>query len=154
MVEISEKIFKELCQTAERYRSLLKTSPDAVTVTDLGGRITEVSKHTLELHGYGNENELLGRNAFELIAPENHARATENLRQTLTQGSVQNIEYVLLRKDGSRFLGELSASLVKDESGKPDSFIATTRDITARKRAEAELRASEQRYRLLAESAE
>lgn len=154
MIEIPDQAYKELSESAERYKSLVKTSPDAVTVTNLEGKVTEVSKQTLGLHGFIRESELVGKSALELIAPEDHEKALANLQKTLNEGSVKNLEYILLRKDGSRFIGELNASLIRDSSGKPNAFIATTRDVTWRKRAENDLRASEFMYRTLAESAQ
>jgi len=63
----------------------------------------------------------------------------ENMRKTLEQGSVRDIEYNLLRADGSEFPGELSASVLTDASANPVGFIAVTSDITARKWAEEEI---------------
>jgi diguanylate cyclase (GGDEF)-like protein len=62
-----------------------------------------------------------------------------NLQKTLQEGLVRNEEYTLLREDGTRFIGELSAALISDAHGKPKAFVATTRDITKRKRAEEKL---------------
>ena len=154
MVNVPDEVYINLYESAEMYRTLVETSPDAVTATDLEGRITVVSKRTLELHGYRDERELIGKSAFELIAPEDHERAMANLKKTLTEGSVQNIEYALLRRDSSRFIGELSASLIKNGSGDPKAFIATTRDISWRKKMEETLRESEELYRTLAEAAQ
>jgi PAS domain S-box-containing protein len=72
-----------------------------------------------------------------------------NMRRTLVRGSVKDIEYTLLRADGSEFHAELSTSLVKNASGNPTGFIAVTRDITDRKKVEDALRQSEERYRSL-----
>ncbi len=146
------KLEEETLRASEAtYRALVETSPDAVTATDLEGRITSVSRRTLELHGFGNSEELLGRSAFELIAPEDHERATKNLQRTLGEGTVRNVEYTLLRKDGTRFRGELSASLITDERREPRAFIAITRDITDRERTEKALSESEEKYKRLVE---
>jgi len=157
-LEAAEKASKKqveeaLLESEETYKTLVKTSPDAVTLTDLEGKITEVSQRTLELHGFNNAEELISRSAFELIAPEDHERAMKNLQKTLKEDFVRNIEYTLLRKDGTRFIGELSASLIKDAYGKPKAFIATTRDITEHKRAEETLRESEEEFKLAFETA-
>ncbi|MDY6966846.1 MAG: PAS domain S-box protein, partial [Halobacteriota archaeon] len=141
-----------LQESEERYKTLVRTSPEAITVSDLKGVITEVSEQTLELHGFGSPEELIGRNAFDLIASEDHERAMENLNKTLEGESVRNIEYTLLRGDGSSFIGELNAALVKDAYGRPKEFIATTRDITERKRVEEALKSSEEKYRQLFKS--
>jgi len=153
--EISSKkhVEEALRESEETYKILLKTSPDAVIVTDLEGKITHASQRTLELHGSESIEDLIGRSAFEFIAPEDHEKAMKNLKKTLKQGFVRNVEYTLLRKDGTRFIGELCASLIKDVNGKPIAFIATTRDITERKRAEEMLRKSEEEFKLAFETA-
>ena len=142
-----------LRESEERYRSLVETSLDAVTMTDLEGRIIYVSPQTLELHGFKSAEELSGRSAFDLIAPEDHERAMTNLQKTMKEGVVRKLEYVFLKKDGTRFIGELSAALIKDAYGKPKAFIATTMDITERKQVENKLRESEKRYYTLFENA-
>jgi PAS domain S-box-containing protein len=140
-------------ETEELYKALVTTTVDAVTVTDLQGNVTEVSERTLELHGFKRREDLVGRSCFELIAPEEHGRAIANMKKTLKEGTVRNLEYTFLRKDGSRFYAEMDAALVKDAEGNPRGFIATTRDITERKRAEKALRTSERRFRDIAENA-
>ena len=140
-----------LQQSEDRYKTLVKTAPDAVTTTDLEGNITEVSQRTLELHGCENVEEMLGKNSFELFAPEDYEKAMSNLRRTLEEGFVRGVQYNLVRKDGTRFIGELNASLIRDADGKPQAFIATTRDVTERVKAEESLQQYTERLRILRE---
>jgi len=156
-LEKSEKTLKQQTQTAlleisVKYATLVKTSPDAVTLSDLNGKIIDVSPRTLELHGFRSSKELIGRSAFNLIAPVDHKRAIKNLRKTLQENFVRDIEYILRKKDGSSFMGELSAALIRDVHGRPKAFLATTRDITERKKAEKALRENEEKYRTLTEN--
>jgi PAS domain S-box-containing protein len=129
-----------LRESEEMYRTLVATSPDAITVTDLSGRITNVSLRTLEMHGYDGAGELVGKSSLDLIGPEERGRAVENLQKVLREGSIQIAEYTLLRKDGTRFTGELSAALIRDADGRPRAFIGAMRDLTERKRLEEQLR--------------
>jgi len=147
-----KKTEESIKESEERYKTLVTTSPDAITATDLEGKITFVSPQTLRIHGFDNVKELLGKSAFDLIAPEDHKRAIENTEKTLKKGYVRDLEYKMLKKDGSRFKGELNASLIKDAQGNPKAFIATTRDVTQRKQAEEDLRKSEEKYRAIFES--
>jgi PAS domain S-box-containing protein len=140
-------LFEEQKGMQEIYKTLISTSPEAITATDLEGKITFVSPRALELHNTGNTHDLLGKSAFQLIVPQDREKARENLQNTLVEGSVKDLEYTFLRKDGSHFIGELNASVIKNSKGEPVGFIATTRDITDRKKAEEELRASEKRLR-------
>jgi len=129
-----------LRESEERYRSLIETSPDAITLTDLNTNIIMVNQQALALHGCDSAEDMVGRNALDFIAPEDRRRAVENARKALEAGSVRNIEYTLLRKDGTSFPGELSASCIVDSEGKPKAFIGVVRDITERKLAEETIR--------------
>ncbi|MGA1840947.1 MAG: PAS domain S-box protein [bacterium] len=119
-----------LKESEEMYKTLVKTSPDAVTITNLDGNITEVSQRTLELHGFSSPEEILGKNSFDLIAQEDHEKARKNVLKTLQNGYIRNQKYTLLKKDGTHFYGEINAALVSDISSKPKAFIGITRDIT------------------------
>jgi PAS domain S-box-containing protein/putative nucleotidyltransferase with HDIG domain len=153
--DITERKHAEeaLRESEERYKTLVQTSPDAVTVTDLEGNITYVSPRTLELHGFKNASELLGRSAFDLIDPADHEKAIKNIKKTLKVGTIRDVEYVLLKKDGTHFTGELNSALIKDAEGNPKMFIGTTRDITESIKAKEVIKESEERYRDLVEKA-
>ena len=153
--DISERKQAEdsLKESREMYRTLVETSPDAVTVTDIEGNITYVSHRTLQIHGYDSSEELIGKSAFVFIAPEDQEKAAKNMKKTLDRGLIRGLEYTMLRKDGTQFIGELNASLIKDVKGEPKAFIAITRDITERKKAEHELSESEKKFRSLVENA-
>ena len=131
-----------LKESEVRYKTLIRTSPDAITVMDLDGGITYVSDQTLQIHGYEKKEDLLGKSAFDLIAAEDRVKARLNVQQTIKQGLVTNVEYRFLHQDGSRFIGELNASIIRDSDDLPYMLITTTRDITEKKRAEEELRKS------------
>ena len=57
-----------------------------------------------------------------------------------------------MRKDGSTFWAEISATFLWSDNGKPVGIIGITRDITERKKAEAALRESEEKHRVLIET--
>lgn len=128
-----------LQESEVQYRTLVETSPDAITLTDLEGKILIANEQTLKIHGFNTVDEIKGVGAFTLVAPEDRNRALENLQKTLTNGSVSNIEYTLLRKDGSRFDAELSAALLRGADGEPRALIGITRDVTERKTVESRL---------------
>ncbi len=142
----------KLIENEQKLKNILESSPDAITVTDLDGRITECNQATLDLHGYDSEEELLGKNAFELIAPIDLERAKKNMITTLEKGNINNIKYKLLKKDGSEFDSELSAGVIKDPTGKIAALVANTKDITQRILMENALKESEKKYRTLVES--
>jgi PAS domain S-box-containing protein len=129
----------------EMYETLVRTTTDAVTVTDLQGTSPEASPRAAQLFGDGSPEELLGKSSFELIAPEDQTKALGNFKLTLKEGFIRLAEYTFLRKDGTRFVGEFDSAVVRDAGGSPKGFIATAKDVTERRRAEEALRRSEQR---------
>ena len=134
-----KKAEKALRESEETYRSLVLANPDAVTASDLEGIFTYVSDRTAEVHGFESAEELLGKSAFELIAPEDHEKAMNSLEKAFTESPVIGVEFTLLRKDGSRFPGEMSAAIIRDSEGQPKALVAITRDITERTLAEERL---------------
>jgi two-component system cell cycle sensor histidine kinase/response regulator CckA len=142
--EIAErKRTEEALRASEAlYRSLVETSPDAITLIDLDANLIMTNQQAALLHGFESVEEMLssGKNAFDLIAPNDRQRAMDNARKTLEMGSVRNIEYDLLREDGTTFPAETSASLIVDADGKPKAFIGQVRDITERRKLEEQLR--------------
>ena len=122
------------------FRTIVETSPDEITMSDLEGRIQKISQRTLEMHGFDKREEIIGKSALYLIAPEDHPRAIKNMQKTLKNGSIPNMEYTFLKKDGTTFPGELSSSVIQDKDGTPQGFIAVTRDITERKKSEEKIK--------------
>lgn len=153
--DISErkKTEETLKESRELYRTLVETSPDAVTMTDLEGNFTYVSQRTLQIHGYDDADELIGKNALPLFAPKEREKAVESLKKTIHEGALKNYECTLMRKDGTQFIGEISSSLIKDINGNPKAVIGITRDITERKKAEQKLSDSEKKFRSVVENA-
>jgi len=134
------------------YETLVNISPDAITVTNLEGRITYLSPQTLKLLVYDRAEELLGHNAFEFIAPEDHEKAKIALQQTFVDSGIHNFECTAVRKDGTRIILEENTVIIRDSMGNPKSFMAIARDITDRKKAEETVRESEKRINAMMNS--
>lgn len=152
--DISERKQAEnaLRESEERYRTLVEISPDAIVLTDLNANILMANQRAGEVYGCESVDEIVGRSAFEFIAPQERRRAVKYMEETLRSGVVKNVEYTLLRKNGRPIPVELNASVMPDGQGKPRAFIGVTRDISQRKQAEEALRGSEEKYRDLVEN--
>ena len=135
------------------YRSIVDTSPDAITVIGLNGNVLLCNQQAANLHGFQRVEEMMGQSAWQFVAPEDLARATEDFRRTIELGSIRNTEYVLLRADGGRVPVEVSASAIVDFQQRPRAFIGVVRDVSERKQAEEKLRQSEEYFRRLIENA-
>jgi PAS domain S-box-containing protein len=125
-----------LQESQEALRQMFESVSDGISVINLNGVITEVNQRTVEMHGFSSRDELLGRSAFDLVAPCDHERIATNMRKALKEGTIKDVEYTLLKANGSEFPGELSTSVLKDASGNQVGHITIARDITKRKQAE------------------
>jgi len=123
-----------------KLNAILESSPEAITVTDLNGNIVECNQTAVDMHGCQSKEDLLGKNTLGFIAKKDHEKAIQNQKKIIEQGSVKTVEYILLTEDGREFPAEFSASVVRDASGEPEWLVAIARNITDRKKAEAELR--------------
>ena len=130
-----------------RLSGAVRMSIDSIVISDVEAKIVEVNKATLEMYGTDDKSALIGKNALDLIAPEDREKAFIGIQEVLEKGHIKNKEYHIITKDGARIPVSMSVAVMKDADGKPLGFVAISRDITERKRAEEALR---QRNRELA----
>ncbi|MFC1848721.1 PAS domain S-box protein [candidate division CSSED10-310 bacterium] len=125
-------------QSEEKLSLIFHSSPNAITVTDMNGIVVECNPMTAQMLGYASKEEVIGRNVLTLIPEREHEKARENTEITLTHGYVNNVTHSHIRQDGSVFPVVLSAGVMRDQSGKPEGFVAITIDNTERMVAENE----------------
>ena len=123
-----------LRQSEERYRLLAEQVTDGIFVTDSQGRYLDANLAGCEMLGYKLE-ELLALSVPDVITPDEHQRLPAEFENLATGRTAQN-EWRFKRKDGSVFIGELASRLFPD--GRISGIV---RDVTGRKRAEAEAQA-------------
>ena len=136
-----------------RLSNAVRMSTDSIVISDLEAKIVDVNEATLRNYGTDDKGDLIGINAYDLIAPEDREKAIASAKEVLERGYVENQEYHILTKDGSTVLAAMSTAIMKDMDGKPTGFVAVSRDITERKRVEKVLRESEERLSSFMESA-
>lgn len=142
----------KLTRSEDLYRTLVETSPDGITMTDLDGNIIEMSPRIIEMFGYDNARELIGKSSLDLIVRPERLKAISQMMRGIQSGKTEAREYKMLRKDGSTFYGEINTALIRDPGGNPSRIIAITRDITERKLHEFALSLSQSRVEFLAEN--
>ena len=147
-----KKVEDAVRSSEAKLRAILASSPEAISVSDLNGKLIDCNEAFLKMHGYLSEEELIGTSWFDVIAPANRFKIQDAMGKLLEHGSIKNTELVLLKSDSQEFVGELSASLVLDSSGRPTSIVVVARDVTERKEMEEKLTESEARFRDLFES--
>ena len=139
-----QKINENALRESEKmYRTLLNASPEGIFIMDLNGRITEISDIILEIFGAGDKNEFIGVPFFHFIPSTEVTKMKEILSNAKSEGLIQNIEFILTRKNQSQFICELSITLIQEADGRPDAYMAILRDISQRKKIEQQLNRSE-----------
>ena len=135
-----------------RFQSqAIESSISAIGFGDLQGRLTYVNPPFLRMWGYEDLSDVLGRHASEFAGSEQVA--SEVIASILEHGAWVG-EVVAKRKNGEPFIVEMTSSLVRDAAGSPIGMMASFIDITERRRTEAALRESEEKYRSLVEAAQ
>jgi PAS domain S-box-containing protein len=119
---------EKLRDSEERFRGLSEAAFEAILVHD-GGKVVDVNHALCELGGY-SWHELVGRDSFELVAPEHRETVYRNLLAEYT--GIYEIE--CMRQDGSRFPVEVQARSFPYR-GKVLRVVAV-RDVSERKKAE------------------
>jgi PAS domain S-box-containing protein len=132
-----------LAKSEERYRLMIKASPDGIVITDLNGVITEVSAAGLALYGTTESNDIVGMHFSRFLPPEENKNLEEIFAKTMNDGLAQNVEIKFMGKDQSLFVTETSATLLHDPAGRPISYMIIVRDISQRKNLEMQLIHSE-----------
>jgi PAS domain S-box-containing protein len=155
----SKRIESEPTPAAEKMADvllsmdLLETLPDATVVVDRDGNIIQVNSQAQELFGYGG-GELIGQK-IEILVPERYRRQHHRHRESFagapkTRPMGADLDLYGRRRNGSEFPVEISLSPVSTENG--TIVLSAIRDVSDRKRIEAELRrANEELHRRTAQ---
>jgi PAS domain S-box-containing protein len=134
-------------ESEERKRAILASALDCVITIDHNGRVLEFNQPAEETFGYRAED-AIGREMAEMIVPPAlRERHRAGFMRHLATGDVailgRRIEITGMRADGSEFPVELAITRINLPG--PPMFTGYLRDITERKRTEAELRGSRTR---------
>lgn len=154
--EIAERKRAEdaLHKNEVRFRRVLEAAPDGMTLVRGDGTIAFANEQMEQLFGYRHE-ELIGED-IDMLVPERfrgkHARdRVDYFSQPRIRPMGSSLDLYGRRKDGSEFPVEISLSPLETMEG---FFVCgTVRDVTERKRAQEALQESEERYRIVAETA-
>ena len=117
----------------------LEATAISVVITDAEGTITWVNNAFTKMTGYSKE-EAIGKNPGILKSGKHNDSFYKNMWDTVKAGNVWRGEVINKRKDNSLLNDEMTITPVRDTNGIVRNFIALKQDITARKRAEAEIR--------------
>jgi PAS domain S-box-containing protein len=155
MHEISEQkqLMDALRLNEEKYRKVYQTAPLAFVVWDRDCCVTEWNHRAEELFGWKRE-EILGKNFFDYIIPDNTRARVEAIVRSLLAGEFPSHSINdNLTRSGRIILCEWNNSILFDSSGQIIGAMSLGLDITERHRAELALIESEENYRLVFEKA-
>jgi PAS domain S-box-containing protein len=145
VIDITEKKNAELLLVAseKKYRSLIEQASDGIVISDLQGNIMEVNKSICKMTGYPPE-EMIGRPVNDFIPPTDVIEKPLRIADLLAGKSLL-YERRIQRKNGEVVEVEVNSKMASDSS-----LIGFIRDITERKKAEEELKTSNERFELIA----
>ncbi|MGA7929143.1 MAG: PAS domain S-box protein, partial [Candidatus Sulfotelmatobacter sp.] len=150
-IDITERKQAEgaLRKSEERWRSVYENSAIGVALTDLNGRFLAVNRAYEKMLGYTEEE--LRKLTFLEITEEDYRDANRELVSELLGGKRQQfqIEKQYRRKDDTLRWVSNNVSLVPGTESMPRFIMALSEDITERKQAEAALRKSEEKNRIV-----
>ncbi len=129
-----------------RLQALIDASLDAITITDETGVFLASNRALQERWGKSRDG-IVGHSAAEVLAPETFAARLERVRRCLASGQADHF----FDNRGDRWF-ENTMAPVLEADGRIRSVAMFSRDVSAQKQAEEELRRSEERYRAIFES--
>jgi PAS domain S-box-containing protein len=140
MEDISErKSAQEALMESERqYRSILSSIEEGYFEVDLKGNFTFFNNRVCQITGY-ERDALLGMNNRQYTSPETARKMYQIFNRVFRTGKPAKItKYEIVRKDGTKKILEVSASLMKGADEQPVGFRGIMRDVTSRIQTEKE----------------
>ncbi len=101
--QVSADQREALTQSENRFRDLAELLPETVFEANVDMMLTFVNRRALEQFGYSKQDFEQGVNALDVLIPEDHPRAVENITQVLNGEDIGIVEYTAVRKNGSTF---------------------------------------------------
>ncbi|MGE0826519.1 MAG: PAS domain S-box protein [Candidatus Binatia bacterium] len=134
-----------------RLSTAMQQSSTGIFLCDLDGVVTDVNGALVRAYGAGERSEIIGQNAFSLLAPEERNRARNELSRVSQNEPVLGQVYLARTRTGTRVPVEISLALMTNTDEQPVGFVCMVNDVSKWKRAEQMLREREELFRQLPE---
>lgn len=138
---------EDLKKSEKKFRETVELAADGIFEANLDGVYSKVNLSGCKMLGY-EEHELIGKTIMDIIPKEDIPKLNQALNRHGRSGEIIQLEWNLLKKDGSVLPVEISSRTVKG-----NRIVAFVRDVTLRKQAELDLVMSEKKFRNLFEGA-
>jgi PAS domain S-box-containing protein len=148
------EVTEALREAEANYRGIFENATEGIFQSTSDGRLLSANPALANMFGYETAAELIlngadiGGKAY--VRPERRAELKELLE---TNGMVKGFEAECFRKDRTKFWISVNGHVIRDAGGRILYHEGTAQDVTERKRAEAVLKESEEKFRTLFESA-
>jgi PAS domain S-box-containing protein len=123
-----------------RFRAIFEASPDCIKLVGADGRLIDINAAGLRMIEAGNASEVRGKSLFDLIDPACHHSFRQSLDDVFA-GKTTHIQFEMIALNGRRlFMDQTAAPLFAlDEPARVVEMVAVTRNVSAERRAEADL---------------
>ena len=151
LLEINVRHYRDIAERDARYRHLLEEAREGV-VAEMDGRLVFANPAAMKMFGLTRDEQWAGRSFLDFVAPESR-QGLPGIRGRGEAGdpAPERYEVVAQGADDKRFDLEVTPAATKFQGKNVTQAIL--RDVTERKRAELALRESEERYRVLIQTA-
>jgi PAS domain S-box-containing protein len=136
-ITVNKEAEVALQKYADQFQELYNHAPCGYHSLDKEGTMVLVNETELDMLGYTRE-ELIGKKFTDLVTTESLKTFQENFPQFQQHGWVRDLQFQMIRKDGTLLPVSLNSTAVKDAQGNYLMSRSTILDITDRKRVEAE----------------
>ena len=142
-----KKAEDKLRKSEDKYRTLIETTDTGFVIIDHDGLVQDANQEYVRLTGHNQLSEIMGRSVTEWTADYEKEKNTAAVKSCFEKGYIRNFEIDYVDRTGKIIPIELNATCLEID-GKVQT-ITICRDITERKKAAEEIKASEERFRVL-----
>ncbi len=141
-ISASKQVVSELANNERRLRAIIETEPECVKLLDADGRLLEINTAGLRMMEAETFQQIENHCVYDLVN-RTHRDAFRALITRVFQGESGILEFQITGLRGIQRWLEIHASPLRDDAGNITAALGITRDISARKLAEAALRLSD-----------
>jgi len=133
--KLHSEYLASLRESEEKYRQIYENIIDVYCEASLDGTILEISP-SIEKYSHYKREEFIGKSIYDIYS--NPVDRKNFIETILKKGSLIDYEINFTDKDGTQYICSLNIELIKDTKGTPIKIVGIFRDISDRKRNEAE----------------